>query len=207
MLFSDHYNTLTGAKTVEEIDNIVLVAKHAKSRILLKYDPDYIPTEEIKQFVAEKINSLMEHAEYMRELLGRTSFPITEKKASSGQNELAECIQEKIEGLDIAPGNEKAFEEFFLAQKDYQFCINLLKELGISNSQGEYALSLKKRSSILGYIHALKGYGFITYATEPEIMKAAFSYLNTHYSRLKPESETYHRYYRLTDSKLKTYRK
>lgn len=93
LLFSDHYNTLTGAKTVEEIDMIVLEAKHAKSKVLLKYDPDYIPTEEIKQFVAEKIIALMEHAENMKEFLGRMS--ITEMKISNIQNKQKPIAEEK----------------------------------------------------------------------------------------------------------------
>lgn len=137
-------------------------------------------------------------------------IPFTKKQLleyKAYAKELAEYIQEKIDGLDTTQGNEKAFEEFFLVQDHSVFCINLLKELGVSDAKGLYALGPKKRSSMLGYIHALKEHGFITYATEPEIMKALFSYLNTHYSRLKPESNTYNQYYNLTDSALKTYRK
>lgn len=80
LLFSDHYNTLTGAKTVEEIDKIVLEAKHAKSRVLLKHDPDYIPTEEIRMFVVGRIEALLEHAGNMKEWLR----PHAKKNADTG---------------------------------------------------------------------------------------------------------------------------
>lgn len=157
LLFSDHYRAIENSTTVHEIDNLILNAKHAKSRIALKYDPEYIPTEDIRQFVVSKLIALSEHAENTKQLiLGDPKLPIQNNSVNPPDTQEKPSLKTKSNKL------ETTFESLFVEpyKNNISAFIDVLRQIipPLINEDGAW---IGEKNAARIYVNGLKSHGII----------------------------------------------
>lgn len=92
-----------------------------------------------------------------------------------------------------APQTErsKSWEEIFVDEQAMIFAEEAMVELGITNKAGECVLTTRKRGRLLGFIYGLRQKKLIFDLGDPNLTKLFCERINTPYTRLKTQSQSF----------------
>lgn len=156
-LFSDHYEAVGNSTSFNEINKIILEARKAKSQIALKYDPEYIPTEDIKQLATDKTVALIEYAEFIKELRWGQLVP-TMTSDSTNQPDLQKKPVLRVNENKIDITFEDLFDEPYSSHVSKFVDILRLTIPPLISDRGEW-IGHKNAARI--YFNTLKSHGII----------------------------------------------